>query len=147
MEFYSNGSLSDKLQKHENGLSEAEVKSYFRSLISAIHYCHEVQNIAHRDIKPENIMLQASGLEIKLCDFGCSEFFKMDCDQLTRKTKGTYLFMAPEIIKSNPDDEKIMSGRSCDIWAAGITLYNLLTNKYPFSAKNLIELADKIRNE
>ena len=57
MEFYSNGSLSDKLQQYENGLPEAEVKSYFRSLISAIHYCHEVQNIAHRDIKPENIML------------------------------------------------------------------------------------------
>ena len=83
--------------------------------------------------------------DIKLCDFGCSEFFTPDSDQLSRKTKGTYLFMAPEMIKcANPAAEKVMSGRACDIWAAGITLYNLLTNEYPFAARNIIDLADKI---
>ena len=57
MDFCQNGTLHDKLEETESGLPEPQVKTYFRSLISAIHYCHEVQNIAHRDIKPENLML------------------------------------------------------------------------------------------
>jgi serine/threonine protein kinase len=47
------------------------VRLYFRQLISAIHYCHEVRKLAHRDIKPENMMLDPSG-KLVLCDFGVS---------------------------------------------------------------------------
>ena len=60
MDFCEGGTLHSKLQATDNGLPEHQVKSYFRSLISALHYCHEVQNIAHRDIKPENLMLSDS---------------------------------------------------------------------------------------
>ena len=79
MDFYSKGTLLDSLNATENGLPEGLVKNYFRSILSAIHYCHEVQNLAHRDIKPANIMIDSS-LDVKhsdilLCDFGCSEFF------------------------------------------------------------------------
>ena len=57
MHYCMGGTLQQQLDASESGLPLASVKSYFRSLLSAIHYCHEVQNIAHRDIKPENIML------------------------------------------------------------------------------------------
>jgi serine/threonine protein kinase len=40
-------------------------------MVSAIHYCHEVANIAHRDIKPENMMLDEND-RLVLCDFGVS---------------------------------------------------------------------------
>ena len=56
-DYCKGGTLAQKLQMTEAGLPEAEVKQIFRSLISAIHYCHEVKHIAHRDIKPENLML------------------------------------------------------------------------------------------
>lgn len=81
-------------------------------MISAIHYCHEVWNVAHRDIKPENIMLTVNkwGVEdIKLCDFGCGEFFHAERDKLSNKTKGTYLFMAPEIFEVGSD--KVVKAR------------------------------------
>jgi len=49
------------LNASEGGLPEKDVHQYFRQLISAVHYCHEVANIAHRDIKPENMMLDKDG--------------------------------------------------------------------------------------
>lgn len=128
MDFCQGGTLHDKLQMSEAGLPEAQVKVYYRSLISAIHYCHEVQNIAHRDIKPENIMLDERDQKVRLCDFGCSEFFQPTSDKLSIETKGTYLFMAPEMFMYGVEKR----GRPSDIWAAGITLYNLLTKRFPF---------------
>ena len=68
-----------------------------------MHYCHEMKNIAHRDIKPENIMLDKYG-RVFLTDFGVSEFFQSSNDLLSGGTKGTYLFMAPEMV--HPDKAK-----------------------------------------
>lgn len=65
-------------------------------MISAVHYCHEVTNIAHRDIKPENMMLSADDQMI-LCDFGVSQFFENGVD-LLKGTVGSFRFMAPEVV-------------------------------------------------
>ena len=81
-----------------------------------------------------------------MCDFGCSEFFLPKSDQLSKVTKGTYLFMAPEMFSTDQHD-KIVRGRQCDIWAAGVTLYYLLTKKFPYNAKSVFELADSIQNK
>ena len=74
MDYLQGGSLADKLEESNNGLAIETAKDYFRGLISAVHYCHEVQKISHRDIKPENILLDKFN-KVKLCDFGVSEFF------------------------------------------------------------------------
>ena len=63
--------------------------------------------------------------KVKLVDFGVSEFFKSTNDLLSGATKGTYLFMAPEMV--DPTKKKEIHGRAGDIWACGVTLFNLLT--------------------
>ena len=83
--------------------------------------------------------------DIMLCDFGCSEFFHPTSDTLSNTTKGTYLFMAPEMFSADKST-KVIGGRQADIWAAGVTLFNLLTKKYPFQGKNVFELAEKVKN-
>ena len=111
MDYCEGGTLKEKLEETESGLPEDEVRRYFRSLLSALHYCHEVWNIAHRDVKPENIMLKSrTDEDIVLCDFGCSEFFQPKSDRLSKATKGTYLFMAPEFCKTGIS-EKVVRGR------------------------------------
>ena len=57
MDYLSGGTLQDKIAKQDSGLSDEDARVYFAQLISALHYCHEVKNIAHRDVKPENLML------------------------------------------------------------------------------------------
>lgn len=64
-------------------------------------------------------------------------------DKLSKVTKGTYLFMAPEMFSANKK-EKVIRGRQSDIWAAGVTLFSLMTKKYPFNGKNVFELANRI---
>lgn len=148
MDYCRGGTLLKRLNQTEFGLPEDTVKKYFRSLVSAIHYCHEVWNIAHRDIKPENIMLSKKDgtEEIYLCDFGCSEFFHPKKDKLSNATKGTYLFMAPEIFEVGAA-EKVVRGRQSDIWSAGITLFNLLTNSFPFKGRNMLQLVENVKTK
>ena len=74
MDYIKGGSVADKIKKSESGLPTEIARSYFRQLLSAVHYCHEVKNIVHRDIKPDNMMICPDG-RIVLCDFGISHFF------------------------------------------------------------------------
>mmetsp|Transcript_13468 Transcript_13468/g.18450 ORF Transcript_13468/g.18450 Transcript_13468/m.18450 type:complete len:211 (+) Transcript_13468:1032-1664(+) len=145
MRLCEGGNLAEKLKANQEGLPEEQVKYYFRSLISALHHCLKVHEISHRDIKPENIMLDNSG-QVHLTDFGCSEFFEPSSNDLSKATKGTYLFMAPEMLQGDKS-KKIVKGPPIDIWAAGVTLFNLLTNRYPWEGKQLMALAEKIKND
>ena len=94
LDYLNGGTIADKIKSSVTGIPSSTARDYFRHLLSAIHYCHEVQKIAHRDIKPENLMLASDGRLI-LCDFGISEFFKKEND-LTYSTAGTMRFLAPE---------------------------------------------------
>ena len=62
---------------------------------------------------------------------------------MSKATKGTYLFMAPEMFKTGAD--KVVKGPAVDIWAMGVTLFNLLTKDHPFKGKGMFELAANIK--
>ena len=53
--------------------------------------------------------------------------------------------MAPEIFQT--ERGKILYGKSIDVWAAGVTLFLLLTNEFPFNAKTLPEITSQICKE
>jgi serine/threonine protein phosphatase PrpC len=85
-------------------------------------------NIIHRDIKPANVHI-ASDQRLRILDLGVAYSMnvgKMDAmqDQILRNP-GTPSFMAPELFDGNEANEQ------SDIYAAGVTLYHLLTRKYP----------------
>ena len=69
MDYLQGGTLAELLEESDSGLPLEKVRVYFKGLLSAMHYCHEVKKIAHRDIKPQNILLDSDG-RAKLCDFG-----------------------------------------------------------------------------
>lgn len=81
-------------------------------------------NIVHRDIKPANVH-QASDQRLRILDLGValsSGVGKIEAMQ----NPGTPSFMAPELF-----DGEVATSQS-DIYAAGVTLYYLLTRKYPY---------------
>ena len=47
---------------------------------------------------------------------------------------GTSLFMAPEIFRQNGDLDSYRE--PVDVWACGVMMYQLLTNRYPFMSEN-----------
>ena len=89
--------------------------------------------MAHRDIKPENFKLKGKDKDLVLYDFGCSQCFDDGEDDLVTKTAGTYYFFAPEIFIHKEDSPKIMHGKRCDVWAAGITLFRIAAQSHPFT--------------
>jgi len=83
--------------------------------------------IVHRDIKPQNILVgyDASGLLACVSDFGLAK--QVNPLMLKLSARGTLCFKAPETFVDPMSD-------SCagDVWAAGVTLYLLLTDRFPF---------------
>ena len=109
-----------------------------KDVISAVYYLHNMNPpIIHRDIKPENILLN-DGLVAKLTDFGWSNYIFNGIKRTT--LCGTPVYMAPEIIREQPHDEKV------DIWCIGVLLFELTTGTLPFQGETTEALKNNILN-
>ena len=99
------------------------------------------QGIIHRDIKPANIMV-AENDEAKIADFGLALNLNkdMDRDSTFIMGVGSPAYMSPEQIKGYPLNQKT------DIYSLGVVLFQLLTGRLPFRAKNQATLVYKIVN-
>ena len=112
----------------------SEAISIMLQLTSALDYAH-MHNIVHRDVKPDNIYLLADGT-IKLGDFGIAE-----ADGLNRQTTlsndivGSVHYLAPEISRGKPATVQ------SDIYAAGVTFYEIITGHVPFEKDTPINVA------
>ena len=80
-------------------------------------------SIIHRDIKPANIH-QASDQRLRILDLGVA-LTGTDNTEIIQNP-GTPSFMAPELF------DGVTANAQTDIYAAGVTLYHLLTRKYPY---------------
>ncbi len=116
-----------------------EVYRIIRIVAQALDYAH-AQKIVHRDIKPGNIMYDPQDKQIKITDFGIARI----TDSVKTRTgsfMGSPSYMAPEQMTGSRVD-----GRA-DIYALGVSFYQLLTGALPFKADSLANLAYKITNE
>ncbi|XWS70201.1 hypothetical protein CRYUN_Cryun03dG0028100 [Craigia yunnanensis] len=87
-------------------------------IAQAMQYLHEQKpKIIHRDLKPSNIFLDDAN-HARVADFGHARFL------------GTYVYMAPEVIRCEPYNEK------CDAYSFGIILNELITGNYPYIETN-----------
>ena len=138
MDYVSGVPLSDYATA-KTLLPVAEVYRIIEIVASALDYAHQ-QNIVHRDIKPGNIMYSPKDKLVKITDFGIARI----TDSVKTRT-GSFLgspsYMAPEQMTGEHVD-----GRA-DIYALGVSFYQLLTGSLPFEADSLANLAYKITNE
>jgi eukaryotic-like serine/threonine-protein kinase len=125
----------------QNKLSTEERLNLFMQVCNAIQHAHQ-KGIIHRDIKPSNILVTLhDGVPVpKVIDFGIA---KATQGRLTDQTLftafeqfiGTPAYMSPE--------QAEMSGLDidtrCDVYALGVLLYELLTGRTPFDAKELVQ--------
>ncbi|MEE9142112.1 MAG: serine/threonine-protein kinase, partial [Gammaproteobacteria bacterium] len=105
----------------------------------ALAYAHEC-GVIHRDIKPANIMYQPESGSVKVTDFGIARI----TDSSKTKTGiilGTPSYMSPEQLAGRKLD-----GRS-DLFALGVSLYQLVTGELPFQADSMSSLMYRIANE
>ena len=136
MEYCSGGELLERMT-NQGGFDEQECSVIMEKAFSAVKYLHE-RGIVHRDIKPENFLFasQDPDAEIKLIDFGLSKRLTDPNEQLHSKL-GTPLYVAPEVLRGQYDYR-------ADYWSLGVTMYIILSGRFPFDEETTAELCSKI---
>lgn len=95
-------------------------------MLSALEHAHAA-GIIHRDIKPGNVLIDTSGT-VKVADFGIAKSLGADLTR-TRELLGTPCYLAPEILAGSS------ASPQTDVYAVGVTLYEMLTGRKPFDAQ------------
>ena len=131
---YVRGQTMKDMLDFRTSIPIAEAVSYMLQLTSALFYAHQ-HNIIHRDIKPQNIYVMPDGT-IKLGDFGIAQAGGVD-DSFTKTSEivGSVHYLAPEISQGKP------ASIQSDIYAAGVTFYELLTGHVPFDKDTPVNVA------
>jgi serine/threonine-protein kinase len=105
----------------------------------ALDYAHG-HNVVHRDIKPANIMYDSVSDSLKITDFGIAKLIDANRTR-TGIVLGTPAFMSPEQLEG-----KNVNGHT-DLFALGVSLYQLLTGHLPFRGASMTKLMFVIANE
>ena len=100
----------------------------------ALEHVHE-SGFMHLDFKPENVLLTRNA-RVRLVDFDLAQP-KPDKPRKMSDNPGTPAYMAPEQIRRQPIDHRV------DIFAYGVSAYELLTNRKPFSGDSPDEILRK----
>ena len=108
-----------------------------RQAAQGLAYAH-ARGVVHRDIKPSNLLLDTAGV-VWITDFGLA---KADDDDLTATGDilGTLRYMAPERFRGEGDAR-------ADIYALGLTLYELLTLRPAYESADRLKLIERIKGE
>ena len=130
MEYIEGGSL-DAFIEQRIVLPLSMKLGFIVHVCEALSYAHG-HNVVHRDIKPGNIMVTKEGV-VKVVDFGIARLTDMSLTQPNMMI-GSRAYMSPQLYKGERADAR------ADIWAVGVTLYELLAYRRPFAGENEAEL-------
>ncbi len=149
MELIRGEMLRDTLDKER--LPLARTLEIATEAAEGLARAHE-EGIVHRDVKPSNIMLTRDG-HAKVIDFGLAKLVVApaegegsDVETLTRGTDpgtvlGTVAYMSPEQARG-----QTINHRS-DVFSFGVTLYEMLTGRVPFSGPSTMDTLQAVLRE
>ncbi|KAK3244650.1 hypothetical protein CYMTET_45746 [Cymbomonas tetramitiformis] len=133
MEYASGGVVA----KMSEPLSEEECWRGWRDMLTGIDYLHK-QRCAHRDLKAENVLKDEQG-RAKLADFGSASIFEPQASDQVGGSVGTPAFSSPEIAAGGK-----YSAFAADMWALGVTLYQMVYGTIPYTEPDKYKLYKQI---
>ncbi len=133
MAYCEGGSLADRLTS--GPLSIPESLRVARELASALAAAH-AQHVVHRDVKPGNVLFDAAD-GVRLADFGIAKLSNTDSTR-SGGLVGTIAYLAPEQLHGAAPSFQV------DLWALGVTLYEMLAGTRPFTGASYASLMHAI---
>ncbi|MCA9658192.1 MAG: serine/threonine protein kinase [Myxococcales bacterium] len=131
----------DRAEARGKHLPLAAVADVFRQILAALQYAHDCR-IVHRDVKPANMFVTRDPntrfMTTKLLDFGVA--LDLDGPTKTEVLCGDPNYMAPEQTRFGADVDP-----RADIYAAGMSLYEVVTGRLPFEELADAPLAELLR--
>lgn len=136
MQYIKGGSIAKKVTDWTiQPQPESQLRVQARQLLSALKYM-QLHSVVHRDIKPENILVDEE-CNVYLADFGMSA---VCTEEDVAVIEGTPAFTPPEVCRA----EAAVSSALVDVWALGVSLYQLMYGVLPFTAFTQLELVQVI---
>ncbi|MCA9053057.1 MAG: serine/threonine protein kinase [Planctomycetaceae bacterium] len=137
MEFVPGRSLQQRI--NEGPLAPLQALSIASQVAAGLSAAH-MTGLLHRDLKPDNILLTHQGIP-KISDFGLAKRVVAKGEDGDQTLAGTPHFMAPELFLGEP------ASMASDVYALGVTLYQMLTGKFPFTRPKLTDLIHAVTHD
>ncbi|KAL4385152.1 hypothetical protein GQ457_15G001160 [Hibiscus cannabinus] len=136
-EFLHRGSLYRLIHRPNNQLDERRRLRMALDTARGMNYLHNCTPvIVHRDLKSPNLLVDKNWV-VKVCDFGLSRM-KHSTYLSSMSTAGTAEWMAPEVLRNEPSDEK------CDVYSFGVILWELSTLQQPWKGMNPMQVVGAV---
>lgn len=147
MEYVAGRPLAETIP--QDGLPAETVLRYGVPIADALAHAHD-HGIIHRDLKSSNVMITPEG-RVKVLDFGLAK--RLRGEELAEVTRsrvslteagtvtGTLHALAPEVLRGEPADAR------SDVWALGVSLYEMAAGRLPFEGKTGFEMSSAILRE
>ncbi|MED6152547.1 putative serine/threonine-protein kinase sis8 [Stylosanthes scabra] len=136
-EFLPRGSLYRLIHRPNNQLDERRRLRMALDTARGMNYLHNCTPvIVHRDLKSPNLLVDKNWV-VKVCDFGLSRM-KHSTFLSSRSTAGTAEWMAPEVLRNEPSNEK------CDVYSFGVILWELSTLQQPWGGMNPMQVVGAV---
>ncbi|KDP34102.1 hypothetical protein JCGZ_07673 [Jatropha curcas] len=136
-EFLPRGSLYRLLHRPNSQLDEKRRMRMALDVAKGMNYLHTSHPpIVHRDLKSPNLLVDKNWV-VKVCDFGLSRL-KHHTFLSSKSTAGTPEWMAPEVLRNEPANEK------CDVYSFGVILWELATCQIPWKGLNPMQVVGAV---
>jgi serine/threonine-protein kinase len=140
---YVEGFSLEEIIEADAPLEPERTRNLVYQMLDALAHAHD-RGIIHRDLKPGNILVveepQTNGEVrevVKILDFGIAKLIQDQTEDENMQTLtqagtvlGTPHYMSPESIVGESVDHTV------DLYALGVIIYEMLTGRRPFTAKN-----------
>jgi serine/threonine-protein kinase len=128
---YIDGESLEQLIRRRGRIRAHEAIPIFKQALRGVAAAHRA-GIIHRDLKPANLMITKDDI-VKVMDFGIAKRQGVPGATKVSTSIGSPYYMAPEQILGRPVDCRT------DVYALGITLYELLAGQRPFNSRGKAE--------
>ncbi|XP_050216749.1 serine/threonine-protein kinase EDR1 isoform X2 [Mercurialis annua] len=136
-EFLPRGSLYRLLHRPNHLLDEKRRMRMALDVAKGMNYLHTSHPpIVHRDLKTPNLLVDKNWV-VKVCDFGLSRL-KHHTFLSSKSTAGTPEWMAPEVLRNEPANEK------CDVYSFGVILWEVTTCQIPWKGLNPMQVVGAV---
>jgi eukaryotic-like serine/threonine-protein kinase len=138
MEYFS-GQTAGQMLRERGRLPVGQVVEIAAQGADALDYAHIHGHLVHRDIKPENLLVDR-WCRVKVLDFGLARVEGLHSITRTGMVVGSLYYVSPEQLLGHKLD-----GRT-DIYALGVSIYELLTGQRPYRGQTLTDMSQAILN-